>query len=163
MHYTRANDSRVVFVLVPPDASLSFRLCRKIAFSRQNPKIVYWKINDLRVQTFLFSVICDRARKRACSLEPGGRRLSSHRTVAPDSRVAEATAAPPITAGCRGVLLAVCVPVSIPNFPGACSRKAQAPIMPVIRGYPRQAFRRKGGMFTEMARIEVGYFCLHSA
>src|SRR5215813_3496760 len=61
MHYTRANDSRVVFVLVPPDASLSFRLCRKIAFSRQNPKIVYWKINDLRVQTFLFSVICDRA------------------------------------------------------------------------------------------------------
>ena len=37
------------------------RLCRKIAFSRQNPKIVYWKINDLRVQTFLFSVICDRA------------------------------------------------------------------------------------------------------
>ena len=36
-------------------------LCRKIAFSRQNPKIVYWKINNLRVQTFLFSVICDRA------------------------------------------------------------------------------------------------------
>jgi hypothetical protein len=37
------------------------RLCRKIAFSRQNPKIVYRKINDLRDQTFLFSVICDRA------------------------------------------------------------------------------------------------------
>src|SRR5262245_36564211 len=37
------------------------RLCRKIAFSRQNPKIVYWKIKNLRVQTFLFSVICDRA------------------------------------------------------------------------------------------------------
>jgi hypothetical protein len=36
-------------------------LCRKIAFSRQNPKNVYWKIKDLRVQTFLFSVICDRA------------------------------------------------------------------------------------------------------
>jgi hypothetical protein len=36
-------------------------LCRKIAFSRQNPKIVYWKINGLRDQTFLFSVICDRA------------------------------------------------------------------------------------------------------
>jgi hypothetical protein len=35
-------------------------LCRKIAFSGQNPKIVYWKIKDLRVQTFLFSVICDR-------------------------------------------------------------------------------------------------------
>src|SRR5262249_659947 len=33
-------------------------LCRKIAFSRQNPKIVCWKINDLRVQTFLFSIIC---------------------------------------------------------------------------------------------------------
>jgi hypothetical protein len=39
-------------------------LCRKIAFSRQNPKIVSWKINDLRVQTFLFSVICDRAQHR---------------------------------------------------------------------------------------------------
>ena len=36
-------------------------LCRKMAFSRQNPKIVYWKINNLRVHTFLFSVICDRA------------------------------------------------------------------------------------------------------
>ena len=35
-------------------------LCRKITFSRQNPKIVYWKINDFRVQTFLFSGICDR-------------------------------------------------------------------------------------------------------
>ena len=23
------------------------RICRKIAFSRQNPKIVYWKIKDL--------------------------------------------------------------------------------------------------------------------
>jgi predicted NAD-dependent protein-ADP-ribosyltransferase YbiA (DUF1768 family) len=42
-------------------SGLTDRLCRKIAFSRQNPKIVYWKINDLRVQTFLFSVICDRA------------------------------------------------------------------------------------------------------
>src|SRR5262245_45389098 len=37
-------------------------LCRKIAFSRHNPKIVYWKIKDLRVPTFLFSIICDRAR-----------------------------------------------------------------------------------------------------
>ena len=35
-------------------------------FSRQNPKIVYWKIKDLRVQTFLFSVICDRADLPAC-------------------------------------------------------------------------------------------------
>ena len=69
MHYTRANDSRVVFVLVPPDASLSFRLCRKIAFSRQNPKVVCWKINDLRVQTFLFSVICDRAYETALRLQ----------------------------------------------------------------------------------------------
>jgi hypothetical protein len=31
-----------------------------MAFSRQNPKIVYRKINDLRDQTFLFSVMCDR-------------------------------------------------------------------------------------------------------
>ena len=28
---------------------------------RKSVRIVYWKINDLRVQTFLFSVICDRA------------------------------------------------------------------------------------------------------
>ena len=35
-------------------------LCRKMAFSRQNPKIVYRKTNDLRDQTFLFSVMCDR-------------------------------------------------------------------------------------------------------
>src|SRR2546430_10878000 len=41
-------------------------LFRSIAFSRQNPKTVYWKINDLRVQTFLFSVICDRALACAC-------------------------------------------------------------------------------------------------
>ena len=40
---------------------LEIGLCRKIAFSRHNPKIVYWKIKDLRVHTFLFSVICDRA------------------------------------------------------------------------------------------------------
>ena len=47
------------------------RLCRKIAFSGQSPKIVYWKIKDLRVQTFLFSVICYRAgsyASRPCSL-----------------------------------------------------------------------------------------------
>jgi hypothetical protein len=37
-------------------------LCRKVAFWRQNPKISYWKINGLRASTFLFSVICDRAR-----------------------------------------------------------------------------------------------------
>jgi hypothetical protein len=36
-------------------------LCRNIAFSRLNSTIVYWKINDFRVQTVLFSVICDRA------------------------------------------------------------------------------------------------------
>jgi hypothetical protein len=36
-------------------------LCRKVAFWRQNPKMGYWKINDLRASTFLFSVICDRA------------------------------------------------------------------------------------------------------
>jgi hypothetical protein len=36
-------------------------LCRKVAFSRENSKTVSWKINGLRVATFLFSVICDRA------------------------------------------------------------------------------------------------------
>ena len=46
-------------------------LCRKIAFSRQNPEILYWKINDLRVQTFLFSVICDRARYLALRVVDG--------------------------------------------------------------------------------------------
>jgi hypothetical protein len=40
------------------------RLCRKVAFWRQNPKMGYWKINDLRASTFLFSVICDRAPTR---------------------------------------------------------------------------------------------------
>ena len=35
-------------------------LCRKVGFWRQNPKIGSWKINHLRVSTFLFSVICDR-------------------------------------------------------------------------------------------------------
>ena len=38
-------------------------LCRKVGFWRPNPKIGYQKINDLRVSTFLFSVICDRAQK----------------------------------------------------------------------------------------------------
>jgi hypothetical protein len=36
-------------------------LCRKVGFWRLNPKIGCQKINDLRVSTFLFSVICDRA------------------------------------------------------------------------------------------------------
>jgi hypothetical protein len=36
-------------------------LCRKVGFWRPNPKFGYQKINDLRVSTFLFSVICDRA------------------------------------------------------------------------------------------------------
>jgi hypothetical protein len=36
-------------------------LCRKVGFWRQNPKIGSWKITHLRVSTFLFSVICDRA------------------------------------------------------------------------------------------------------
>src|SRR5262245_40346510 len=38
-------------------------LCRKVGFWRPNPKIGYQKINDLRVSTFLFSVICDRAQR----------------------------------------------------------------------------------------------------
>src|SRR4029450_9183680 len=41
--------------------------CRKVGFWRPNPKIGYQKINDLRVLTFLFSVICDRAAFSACS------------------------------------------------------------------------------------------------
>src|SRR5215813_3756030 len=32
---------------------------------------LYWKIKDLRVQTFLFSVICDRALRIALLLMPG--------------------------------------------------------------------------------------------
>src|SRR5262245_52789352 len=39
---------------------LSGRFCRKVAFLRPNEKIPCRKINDLRVSTFLFSVICDR-------------------------------------------------------------------------------------------------------
>jgi hypothetical protein len=39
------------------------RLCRKVAFRRQNLKMGYRKINGLRASTFLFSVICDRAFK----------------------------------------------------------------------------------------------------
>src|SRR5262245_35122428 len=53
--------SRTLMASTVENNGVRGRLCRKIAFSRQNPKIVYWKINDLRVQTFLFSVICDRA------------------------------------------------------------------------------------------------------
>jgi hypothetical protein len=36
------------------------RLCRKVGFWRQNPKVGSRKINYLRISTFLFSVICDR-------------------------------------------------------------------------------------------------------
>jgi hypothetical protein len=36
-----------------------------MAFSRQHPKIVYGKIEALRVQTFLFAVMCDRAYRAA--------------------------------------------------------------------------------------------------
>ena len=45
---------------------------------------------------------------------------------------------------------AVYVPTSIPNFPGACSRKTHAPKMPMIRVNRGHAFRRNRGMFTEM-------------
>jgi hypothetical protein len=45
---------------------VSWRLCRKVGFWRPNPKIGYQKINDLRVSTFLFSVICDRAPISPC-------------------------------------------------------------------------------------------------
>jgi tetratricopeptide (TPR) repeat protein len=47
------------------DVLLHCGLCRKVGFWRPNPKIGYQKINDLRVSTFLFLVICDRARRRA--------------------------------------------------------------------------------------------------
>ena len=43
------------------DEQLPEGLCRKVGLWRQNPKIGCRKINDLRVSTFLFSVICDRA------------------------------------------------------------------------------------------------------
>jgi hypothetical protein len=56
-------------------------LCRKIAFSRQDPKIVYWKINNLRVQTFLFSVICDRARYHPVCLAIDFARMLSYQEV----------------------------------------------------------------------------------
>ena len=63
-------------------------LCRKIAFSRQNPKIVYWKINNLRVQTFLFSVICDRALSTAQALACGKKVKSARRgSVSLDKRL----------------------------------------------------------------------------
>ena len=49
---------------------LYVRLCRKVGFWRQNPKIGSWKINHFRVSTFLFSVICDRALR---ALHPSSR------------------------------------------------------------------------------------------
>jgi NAD(P)-dependent dehydrogenase (short-subunit alcohol dehydrogenase family) len=45
--------------LLPDGASI--RLCSKVAFWKQNPKMGSHKINDLGASTFLFSVICDRA------------------------------------------------------------------------------------------------------
>jgi len=42
-------------------SGVNLRLCRKVAFWRQNPKMGSRKINDLGASTFLFSVICDRA------------------------------------------------------------------------------------------------------
>jgi hypothetical protein len=46
----------------PQDKEVPARLCRKVAFLRQNLKIVFRKINDLCASTFLFSVMCDRVR-----------------------------------------------------------------------------------------------------
>jgi hypothetical protein len=45
----------------PIRATIDCWLCRKVGFWRQNPKIGSRKTNHLRVSTFLFSVICDRA------------------------------------------------------------------------------------------------------
>jgi hypothetical protein len=86
---------------------LFVRLCRKMAFSRQNPKIVYWKINNLRVQTFLFSVICDRATERP-PIRVGA--VDAGRVVAElaVTRVAVETLVPTTCAGalcCNGTLL----------------------------------------------------------
>src|SRR5262245_22185378 len=53
---------------------------------------------------------------------------------------------------------AVCVPTSIPDFYSACSRKAQAPTMPMIRVNPSHAYPRNRGVFAEIACIEVGHF-----
>jgi len=44
-----------------PSAEEFCELCRRVGFWRPNPKIGYQKINDVRVSTFLLSVICDRA------------------------------------------------------------------------------------------------------
>ena len=47
--------------------ALARGLCRKVGFWRENPKIGSRKINGLRVSTFLFSVVCDRAIRTAHS------------------------------------------------------------------------------------------------
>src|SRR2546425_10372931 len=63
-------ESRRVAIVIaqePPEALA--RLCRKVAFSRENSKTVSWKINGLRAQTFLFSVICDRTSERVSQTE----------------------------------------------------------------------------------------------
>ena len=79
------------------------RFCRKVALLRPNEKIPCRKINDLRVSTFLFSVICDRTVQtskswpcRACShgwlyggrrgVPPGASGPSACRSTAPRSR-----------------------------------------------------------------------------
>src|SRR4030095_7025271 len=57
-------DGRLRGIYIPTEAE-ELGFCRKVGFWRPNPKIGYQKINDLRVLTFLFSVICDRALLRA--------------------------------------------------------------------------------------------------
>ena len=53
---------------------------------------------------------------------------------------------------------AVFVPSSIPNFPGACSLKAQAPKMPMIRVNPEHAFQRNRGMLLGETVLSKGGF-----
>jgi Leucine-rich repeat (LRR) protein len=56
------------------------RLCRKVGFWRQNPKIGSRKINHLRVSTFLFSVICDRAARSRGTIPATTKRISPGRS-----------------------------------------------------------------------------------
>src|SRR5215813_12474882 len=56
---------------IPSRLQVQKRFCRKVAFLRPNEKIPCRKINDLRVSTFLFSVICDRTLEAGNSVPYG--------------------------------------------------------------------------------------------
>jgi Hydantoinase/oxoprolinase N-terminal region len=63
-----------------------FGLCRKVGFWRQNPKSGSRKINHLRVSTFLFSVICDRASWGARAPNCLAVAAHNHQRAAPQTR-----------------------------------------------------------------------------